>query len=307
MPSNIQWPWRDGLAVVKYKGRFLMLGGWNWNGSASAFTPGPSCSEVWESVDGLTWTQKTNAPWTARHSMGYCVKDNKIWIWGGDPFATGSAPKDVWVYNETVPGTYNVSDWSQLTSDWGSIGGARMIFAFCSHDGSLFMAGGQTNFGTVPTMFTDIVRYNEVTNQWVKTGDLPIANFSTGIMVSVGSRLYIYGGGQYNDGGHNNFNANLRYSDDNGTNWTLQATLPAELDGLMYPNGIYHDSKLWFLNGATATNKRGLWFLSTNGQWVKVAYPLARHASALCSDGDNLWIVSGNLTNDVLKISKSTI
>jgi len=102
-------------------------------------------------------------------------------------FFNGLAPKDVWVYNESVPGTYNNADWTQLTSDWGAVGGARVLFSWCVHENELYMAGGQTAYVGTPTMFTDIVKYNEGTNQWVKTGDLPISFFSTGTMVSSGS------------------------------------------------------------------------------------------------------------------------
>lgn len=305
MPVNSQWTWRDGLAVVKYNGRLFMFGGWN----PALFTPKQSCNEVWTSPDdGLTWTQQTNAPWITRHSHGCVVKDGKIFVFGGDPFETGTAPKDMWVYNEAVPGTYNTSNWSQLTSDWGSAGGARIIFAPCVHNGSIYFAGGQTDFGATPTMFTDICIYNETSNQFEKTGNLPLANFSTGIMVSTGSRLYIYGGGQYNSGGHTNLNTNLYYSDDNGANWTLDSVLPAALNGMMYPNGIYFDGKLWFLNGYVGSNQRGVWFRSGNGTWTKMyTMPLSRHASTMAIDGSSFFIVSGNTRNDVIKITKNTI
>jgi len=309
--GHVQWEWRDGPGAVQLHGRELLLGGWN---DMNAFAPNVSTNQILESTDGgLNWTLATaGAPWFRRHSFGYGkTSDNKVWVWGGDLFYDGNAPKDIWVYEESVPGTYNNADWTNITNDWGAVGGARILFASCIHNDELFMAGGQTDYGATPTMFTDIVKWNGTV--WVVTGTLPIADFSTGCLISDGTYLYILGGGQYNGGGHTNFNTHLYRSANEGSTWTDMGVILNDMDGLMYCNAEIMNDIIWFLNGSTATtNQAGVFFFplidNPNNVWlVDPKIPPARHASASCKsdDGNTAFFMTGNTVNDVFKITKT--
>ena len=84
---------RDGAGALVFRGRMWLLGGWN-PGDKVHF-PRICNNEVWSSRDGLTWTLiKPNtflddtfdatSDWEGRHTAGYVVYDDKMWVVGGD-------------------------------------------------------------------------------------------------------------------------------------------------------------------------------------------------------------------------------
>lgn len=304
MPSNSQWPWRDGLALKYYNGYLIMLGGWN----TGAFTPGPSTNEIWVSNDdGLTWTYLGTAPWTPRHYFGCEIKNNVLFIMGGDPYVPA---KDVWTY-DLSQGVLNLAvsgNWIQRTSDWGVVGNDRILQAYFQYNGKIRMCGGQIGLIT-PTMLNEVVELDETTWQWVSVGDLPTSYSSTCIVVQQGANTWLYAGGRYLNSGHDHGNFNLYKSLNGGFTWTLDSALPSGFNGFMYANGCLFDNKLWLLNGATNTNQLGLWFKDGGNDWtINTQEPLARHASSMATNGsDKMWIVSGNTVNDVIKITKQLI
>jgi len=311
MTLNTQWKWRDGLLTFYYGGYLIMMAG--WNPGVGVFTPGPSTNEIWISADdGATWTYLGTAPWSARHACGIAVKGTTLYVWGGDPYIPA---KDIWTYDLTQ-GITNLAvgaNWLQRTSDWGSVGGDRDLYCYWVYNNKIRMAGGQTGVVT-PTMFTDVVELNETTWQWEAVGTLPVSYLSTAVAAVIGTDVYIYGGGRYMNSGHDNFNLNLYKSTNGGSSFTLVGALPAAFDGPMYPGGTAFCGKLWLLNGdgggVSPGNKVGLWYyLPSVNEWIKYPYtPLSRHATSIPTDGtDNMFIVSGNTRNDVIKIPKLII
>lgn len=303
-PVNTQWPWRDGVGTIEIStDKILMFGGWNPN--SGVFTPGPSTNQVWISEDGgLNWTYIGEAPWFRRHSFGHSKIGNYIYIFGGDPFYDGNAPKDVW---RCYLPDENYLDWEQVTNNWGTDGGNRLIFAHCEHKGNIYMAGGQHGFDSGATAFSDICVLNQSTGQFSKVGDLPITWFSTGAMVSNGDNIYIFGGGRYQNSGHDNFNSKIYKSSDNGVTWTELADLPTEFNGLMYCGGSASSKSLFFVNGSDGfVNHSGIWYTDLNAQlWLSLANPTATHAPGITNYFNNhFYIISGNETNYVLKINK---
>lgn len=289
-----EYSWRDGLALVEFEGKLRMMGGWSDN-PGSGWFPDSTTNQQWESNDkGYTWTQISNANWNRRHSMGYGIKDNKIWIWGGDLFFNGIAQKDVWSYT-------TAGGWVQETSNWGVIAGERILFSHCIHNGYLYMAGGQTGYGNNETMFTDIVRSSDGIT-WTKIGNLPsgLNHFSAGIMYSLNGKLYITSGGEYKNSGHTNFNNKVYMSLDEGSSWIEKSTLPVALQNQMYANGTAMDGKLWMVKGFQGgINTSGLYYSLDGISWTQsTETPADRHACGICtnSTNDELYIVSGNET-----------
>jgi len=311
MALNTQWKWRDGLFVFNYGGYLIMVAGWNIVGGV--FTPGPSTNQIWVSADeGATWTYLGDAPWTPRHKNGFEIKNDIFYVFGGDPYIPA---KDIWTYDLTQ-GVLNLNvalNWNQRTSDWGSVGGDRDLYATWQYNDKIRMGGGQT--GTVtPTMFTDVVELNETTWQWEAVGTMPVSYASTCAVAVVGATTYCFGGGRYLNSGHDNLNFNLYKSTNGGNSWTLVGAMPTGYDGPMYANGCSFRNKLWILNGdgggVSPGNKTGLWYFDPTTELTTKdpRTPLSRHASWMTTDGaDKMWIVSGNTRNDVIRITKNTL
>src|SRR5688572_20542626 len=85
---------RDGAGALVFDGRMWLLGG--WNPTDKTFFPRLCNNEVWSSTDGSTWTLvKPNTffeerfdptlDWEGRHTAGWVVFKNRMWIVGGDP------------------------------------------------------------------------------------------------------------------------------------------------------------------------------------------------------------------------------
>lgn len=102
---------RDGAGALTYQGRMWLLGGWN-PGDKVNF-PRICNNEVWASKDGKTWTLvKPNtfrdasfdpaSDWEGRHTAGYVVFKDRMWIVGGDEnpalwmVAGNNMQPDVW-------------------------------------------------------------------------------------------------------------------------------------------------------------------------------------------------------------------
>lgn len=296
MPVNVQWPWRDGAGVVEYNGRKIMFGGWN----LSVFPGGGSTNEVWESLDnGLNWTQLSNAPWSPRHSFGYCVRGGKIWLWGGD-YLSGVYQKDVWTFDD-------VNGWVEVTSDWGSIAGDRILFAPWGDENYIYMFGGQTDYTGAASFFTDGVRSVDGIT-WESFTTLPLTYFSTGAVVKLNGIFYLLGGGRYLTGSNDNFNYNI-YALQSGT-WNNIGTVP--ILGTMYCNATVIGGYIFLLSGAEGeTNRQGLYYCSDPTSWYKYhIQPPARHAAGITGQGDstnNFYIISGNGVNDVIRITKNVL
>jgi hypothetical protein len=102
---------RDGAGALSFQKQMWLLGG--WNPSDKKFFPHVCNSEVWSTPDGKTWALQTHADWEGRHTAGYAVHDDKMWIVGGDPIQ-GHYQNDVW---HSSDGTH----WQQATASvpWG--------------------------------------------------------------------------------------------------------------------------------------------------------------------------------------------
>ncbi len=95
---------RDGAGALVFQGRMWLLGGWN-PGDKEHF-PRICNNEVWSSANGADWTlvkpntflDKTFDPasdWEGRHTAGYAVFQDRMWIVGGD-VNQGNYHYDVW-------------------------------------------------------------------------------------------------------------------------------------------------------------------------------------------------------------------
>lgn len=293
---NTSFDKRDGLALVAYNGRLIMLGG--WNGTPGVFTPGLSTNQIWESTDaGYSWTQLADAPWIRRHQFGCEVMNGKIWVFGGDD---ANSVKDVWTFDD-------INGWVLITSDWGIGVGQRILFNSWTHGGYLYIAGGQD---AIPATiyYKDVYRSSDGVT-WVKMGDLDLTkNYSTSVSYVKGNIFYVTSGGAYVGAGIQSYNNTIQKSIDFGVTWTTIGTLPVGWIGYGYAAAEYYDNKFWYLEGSdiSAGNQPGLYYSSDEmTTWTKLYdNPVERHAEQLTILNDKLYIVAGNMHNDSLAVEK---
>ena len=103
---NAPWRPRDGAGALSFDGGLWLLGGWRPRedgptgpgGVVDTTFEGTNWtvdSEVWRSDDsGSSWyCVQSQCPWPGRHTAGYAVHQDRMWVIGGDIY-TNSA--DVW-------------------------------------------------------------------------------------------------------------------------------------------------------------------------------------------------------------------
>ena len=146
------FPGHDAAGALVYNNLMWLIGGWN----PVVYAPMIATNEVWNSPDGIHWTEvKPNTfmpgvfnpltDWEGRHTAGWVVFDNKMWIVGGDN-NSGHYQSDIWNSSDGVHWT-KVTD----TPQWAlrsAGGGARVMhYTVVFNNGSntqIYVIGGQT-------------------------------------------------------------------------------------------------------------------------------------------------------------------
>ena len=86
--SNAGWEGRAGLRAVTYRDEMYIFGGSTNDDSAIIGPSGPKrlyFNDVWKSSDGASWEQVTsNAPWEPRAGAVVVVKDDAMYMLGGE-------------------------------------------------------------------------------------------------------------------------------------------------------------------------------------------------------------------------------
>lgn len=286
---------RDGAGVVQVPGTtdMRLVCGW---------LP-PLLNEIWETSDGITFTQLTDFPGPERHEFGLGVIGNTIWLWGGDtePSTPSLTPtNDVWTWD-------SVNGWVQVTADWGAPMGDRIGAVFCIKDGYLYTIGGSGGFNTY--------RSSDGIN-WTYMGDLP-ATLGNGISFSNGG-CTVHNGSIYISGGTGGNYLKVFKSTD-GSSWTQVTSIPTGTTNYQYITG--DDSSYWckmaskwgvlfYIAGTGATgNRTGIYKSYDNGVTWKFngSFPYrTSHARGVGISDDYVWIISGNGATDSQRIKRIT-
>ena len=133
---------RDGAGALVFAGRMWLLGGWNPNDKEHF--PRICNNEVWSSCGGKEWilekpntfsfdgkTFNRHQDWEERHTAGYVVYRDKMWIIGGDA-SQGYYQNDVWYSEDGVT-------WQELPGTPWKPRHAASVFVF---DDALWMVAG---------------------------------------------------------------------------------------------------------------------------------------------------------------------
>jgi hypothetical protein len=288
---------RDGAGALVFKDRMWLLGGWN-PGDKEHF-PKICNSEVWYSVDGEQWTLETHAPWEGRHTAGYVVHDEQMWIVGGDA-NQGHYQSDVWSSPDGI-------HWDLLADrvPWGP----RVLHHTVAFRGKVFVIGGQTvpQFAPADEAFYSDVWCSEDGKEWSRIADkCPWAPRGLiGGAAILDDRIWLLGGGTYDTPGRpERLFFNDVWSSADGASWERHGEhapwAPRE-----YHDIAAWDGKLWVMEGWYRGNRNDVWYSADGADWHEVAdTPWApRHAASAFVYRDALWMVAGNnMFPDVWKL-----
>lgn len=287
---------RDGAGALVLDGKMWLLGG--WNPADDLNFPDTCNSEVWSSVDGLDWTEEVaEAPWEARHTAGYAVFDERLWILGGDAIQ-GHYQPDAWSSADGVTWTQEVAE-----LPWGD----RVLHHVAVLDDTIYVMGGQT-LPHFTAEADETVLYNDVWSSsdgvtWTRI--LEEAPWAPRGMIGGSAvwngRIWLLGGGTYDTPDHLARDYyNEVWSTDDGVTWTRHADAPWA--PRQYHDVAVFDDRLWVLEGYYGGNRNDVWYSKDGETWTEVPdTPWAvRHASSIFVHDGGLWVVAGNnMTPDV--------
>lgn len=306
---------RDGAGALVFQGKMWLLGGWN-PGDKVHF-PLICNNEVWSSTNGQSWTlvkpntflDKSFDPtsdWEGRHTAGYVVYKNKMWIVGGD-CNQRHYQNDIW--NST-----DGKSWKLVNKNvpWAP----RALHHTLAFKDKIWVMGGQTMpaFAKSEEQFyrdiwntTDGVDWKQVVPNepyWSARGMI-------GGYAVFKDRMWVLGGGTYDTPTtpKRNFYNDV-WSSADGKNWTRH------VENARWPARQYHDvavfdGRLWVLEGYSKPggNQKDVWFSSDGTTWNQLPNTpwKPRHAASVFVHNNALWMVAGNnMQSDVWNLQRTS-
>jgi len=309
---------RDGAGALTYKGKMWLIGG--WNPGDKKFFPRICNNEVWNSTDGKTWnlikpnsfldrTFDAEKDWEGRHTAGYVVFKDKMWIVGGD-VNQGNYQNDVW--NST-----DGKNWTLVNKGKPVPWGPRALHYTVVFKDKIWVIGGQTmpGFAKSDEVFyrdvwtsADGVNWDKITPRepfWSKRGMI-------GGSAVFKDRIWILGGGTYDTPKIKSRNFyNDVWSTADGVTWT-QHTKAAPWEARQYHEVAVYDDRLWVMEGYSLGkvkgNRNDVWHSADGVTWHEVKNtPWApRHAASVFVYDNALWMVAGNnMKSDAWKLRRA--
>ena len=304
---------RDGAGALVYKDKMWLIGG--WHPRDKVHFPRICNNEVWCSEDGEHWelvkpntflddTFDSEADWEGRHTAGYAVHQDKMWIVGGD-VNQGHYQFDVW-------NSEDGANWDYVNQGKPVPWGPRALHYTLVFDNRIWVIGGQT----VP-QFADqeLVFYRDVWNSedgvhweqiqpeepfWPQRGMI-------GCHVVFNDRMWILGGGTYDTPQipERKF-FNDVWSSADGTHWDLHTDNAPWAPRQYHEVGVF-DERMWVLEGYGERNRNDVWHSENGTDWHEVPDTPwnARHAASVYTYKNALWMVAGNnMEKDVWKLER---
>lgn len=302
---------RDGAGALAFRGRMWLIGGWN-PGDKVHF-PRTCNNEVWNSADGARWSLvrpnsfldrsfDPEADWEGRHTAGYAVFREKMWIVGGDA-NQGHYQSDVW-------NSADGKGWTLVNRGRPVPWGPRALHHTLVFRDRIWVVGGQTMPGFAPareTFYRDLwntddgVRWERVVAEepcW------PARGMIGGAVVFKG-RMWMLGGGTYDTP---TTPARRFYNDvwssPDGVRWERHVE-HAPWAPRQYHDVAAFDGRMWVLEGYSGANRNDVWYSEDGADWHELpGTPWSpRHAASVFVFDDALWVVAGNnMESDVWKL-----
>jgi hypothetical protein len=316
---------RDGAGALLFKDRMWLLGG--WNPRDKAHFPRICNNEVWSTRDGARWTlDKPNtffdetfdpeSDWEGRHTAGYVVYKDKMWIVGGD-VNQGHYHFDVWSSSDG-------RSWTHVNKERPVPWGPRALHYTLVFDDKIWVIGGQTmpHFATADkggqaaqaTRFyrdlwntTDGVHWQKVEPKepyWSARGMI-------GGGVVFRGRMWVLGGGTYDtpEFPERQFHNDV-WSSADGVDWQRHVE-HAPWHPRQYHDVAVFDDRMWVLEGyhQAGGNRNDVWYSSDGVTWHEVPDTpwKPRHAASVFVYQNALWMVAGNnMESDVWKLERTS-
>ena len=303
---NAPWAARDGAGILSYQGQMWLLGGWNPNPAERKFFPRICNNEVWSSANGAEWTLiKPNtfkdqnfdpsSDWEGRHTAGYVVYHDRMWIIGGD-CNQKHYQNDVWSSKDG-------KTWDYVNKGKPVPWAPRALHYTVVHDDKIWIIGGQTmpGFGGGEEKFyrdlwtsTDGIDWQPVPLQepcWSPRGMI-------GGSAVMKDRIWVLGGGTYDTP----TTPTRQYFNDvwssaDGIHWKRE-TAAAPWHPRQYHDVAVWDDRLWVLEGyhEKGGNRNDVWYSSDGSTWTELTNTpwKPRHAASLVAHDGTLWMIAGN-------------
>lgn len=326
-----QWKNRFDHAVVSYKDKLWVLGGYN-PGEVKGDT---YYEDVWSSVDGVNWELvNENAPWLGRRGHAVVVFDDgdgeAMYLLGGFSVDESSGYRQ---YCNDIWRSFNGKDWELIKErSYPELDSSKTWFprmdhevVVANHQGQdyMFIIGGRTQLENhsgiyAQEYFNDVWRSSDA-RHWEK---LPNNNYgrraghASAVDPATGT-IYIQGGkhgvifeGEEN-ASHPIENWNYLWSSPDGITWTATyaSIVPVSYMERSEHKMIFYKNTLWVFPGATTSlmhyhfaqsyhypiwrmDPGNLWSIDSKGSDIN-----GRHSYGLTNMDDKLWVLGGFTSN----------
>ncbi len=310
---------RDGAGALSFRGRMWFIGGWNPSASQREFFPRICNNEVWSSPEGAEWTLvKPNtfkdstfdatADWEGRHTAGYAVFRDRMWIVGGD-VNQGRYQNDVW---NSVDGR----TWEFVNRDQPVPWRPRALHYTVVHDDRIWVIGGQTMPAFAKETSEEVFYRDLWTTQngidWQEVKPVEPCWSARGMIGGSAvfrGRIWILGGGTYDtpQTPSRKFHNDV-WSSADGVSWTRHVEA-APWAARQYHDVAVWDERLWVMEGYNAKggNRKDVWHSTDGEHWEEVPDTpwKPRHAASVFVHNGALWMVAGNnMESDVWKLRR---
>jgi hypothetical protein len=301
------WAPRDGAGALVYKDALWLIGGWNPDPKyRQQFFPRICNNEVWTSKNGADWTQvKVNsfkddtfnaeADWEGRHTAGYVVHKDKMWIVGGDC--------NQHHYHFDVWNSDNGKDWTYVNKGKPVPWGPRCLHYTVAFKDKIWVMGGQTvpQFAPAEQHYHRDVWNSSDGVEWTKLEPKEPFWPQRGMIgggVVFNDRIWILGGGTYDTPTINSRKfMNDVWSSADGVSWT-QHTEAAPWTPRQYHDVGVFDGRMWVMEGyhVSSGNRKDVWYSQDGVNWYEVPNTpwKPRHAAGIYTYDGGIWMIGGN-------------
>ncbi|MFH1180929.1 MAG: serine hydrolase [bacterium] len=286
--SKAPWTERDSHDAVIFDNKIWLIGGLNGNGhvigsEAVEYWLAPHFSDIWMSLDGLSWTMITDkAPWGKRRSIQLVNFNGKMWLMGGWGPDIGYR-NDIWSSEDGI-------NWVRETSsaNWPAREGHSLVV----FQDKLWLIGG-VRYDARET-FNDVwysqdgINWLEATSsaeRFSSRWDHAVIAFKNKLWLTAGMNLE---GETFDD----------VWSSVNGRDWQMETDNPPWQARQGHVSVVYKN-RLWLIgrfDDKINVGENDIWYTQDGLKWEKTEKdPLwtGREDHAVVVFKDKIWVLGG--------------